>query len=630
MDHSEQLKMLSQICANCQNILGLSSDKKRDQYFQLHTPFEVETASAQGCHLCIMLAGQIREFRKQNSLDSRDALFARITTREIKLLNSNNIAVGDVISLREFEIPYPQIGGIMDRTDSDASFAVASNWLSTCKKSHSSCGGFKSNRCKLPTRLLRISRTEVGYMIRLCVSNIPSDTQYTTLSHCWGSLRILTLQRRYIESFQRDIPIYKLTKTFQDAISVTYRLGFRYIWIDSLCIIQDDPEDWQRESVLMESVYGGSSLNIAASAASDGSTGCFFKRNPYRVEVCRLMRPGFSSNIPSLHYSLESDFYSRNVERSPLSERAWVFQELYLAPRILSFGADQIFWECRELIACESFPRGIPPILLPTASWKRLREHDSDSNNHWTDIVSSYSLRSLTRESDKLIALSGIAKQFAERFNGQYLAGLWKENIVEQLAWFVSTWDVTRPKTYRAPSWSWASVNGRIHFRQEYWETRIDHIRLVDAQVTATKSGPFGEVENAFLQLLSRALVKARVSVDQDLEKGNLQASGFELPSYNVWYDTESFKPSENMYCLPLYENNTSFVVLMIGLLVEVVRDQPGTFRRVGRFRIQDKSAIADFEAKRNLRTACAEDSVYQLPVGVDDLGKQLYILKLI
>jgi hypothetical protein len=194
--------------------------------------------------------------------------------------------------------------------------------------------------------------------MRLCLSQgLPTDTEYLTLSHCWGQNHFTTLTQSF-HSFLCEIPTDLLTKTFKDAIAITRKLGFRYIWIDSLCIFQGDLSGWQAESALMANVYGNSTLNIAAADAPDGDTGCFFERTSFKLKgwkISAYTEKNASGGTfwdcmdRSLYFSLHQD--------SVLAKRGWVFQERVLPPRVLYFGSRQISWECREGSACETFPR---------------------------------------------------------------------------------------------------------------------------------------------------------------------------------------------------------------------------------------------------------------------------------
>lgn len=140
-------------------------------------------------------------------------------------------------------------------------------------------------------------------------------------------------------------------------------LGLSYIWIDSLCIVQDGVEDWRLKSSLMSSVYGNSSLNIAASGAIDGSYGCFFRRSgSWR---CQVKIP--SSQKQSVYECVPFVMYFRSMSEMPLPQRGWAFQERLLPSRTLHFTSTQVFWECYHKVACETFPSQFPTSLAYTS-----------------------------------------------------------------------------------------------------------------------------------------------------------------------------------------------------------------------------------------------------------------------
>ena len=169
---------------------------------------------------------------------------------------------------------------------------------------------------------------------------------YTTLSHCWGQLAIKKLEKDTLKDMVKKIAISELPKTFQDAVVVTRELGIRYLWVDSLCIIQDSAEDWATESSNMRLIYKNCILNIAATAAQDSSIGCFFDRNTNIVRPCRI-----EITETGIYDFLSSNAWFDDVISAPLNQRAWVVQEQLLAPRVLHFGKTQLFWECNETVS---------------------------------------------------------------------------------------------------------------------------------------------------------------------------------------------------------------------------------------------------------------------------------------
>ena len=172
---------------------------------------------------------------------------------------------------------------------------------------------------QIPTRLIAVNESPI-HLVTLGESRaIP---RYATLSHSWGKQEFLTLTKALLDSFMVEIPITELTKTFQDAIFITRRLGFDYLWIDSLCIIQDSVEDWEAESFLMSNVYGGSTLNIAAASAIDGSKGCFPELPPQRRKA--RLESSFAVDDCTIKYDVASTWlYYDGLEGHHLGYRAW-------------------------------------------------------------------------------------------------------------------------------------------------------------------------------------------------------------------------------------------------------------------------------------------------------------------
>jgi hypothetical protein len=241
-----------------------------------------------------------------------------------------------------------------------------------------------------------------------------------------------------------SVPLQDLSPTFRDAILFTRQVGIRYIWIDSLCILQDSPEDWLTESSVMNRVYKHSVCNIAATAASDYSPGLYQRRDPrmvtpYRTEIKR------KRHERSYVYSLGGDTYHHAVSRAGINRRGWVFQERMLSPRTLHFSS-QLFWECRLLHACETYPTGFPrePPSLgndPEPSWSNCKlwtkDIYMDATSSWRSLVQSYCRTQLTQQSDRLAALAGLAREMHSYTNDVYLAGLWKQQLPHALCWML-------------------------------------------------------------------------------------------------------------------------------------------------------------------------------------------------
>jgi hypothetical protein len=361
---------------------------------------------------------------------------------------------------------------------------------------------------------------------------------YVTLSHRWGNNRFTQLRNANLSEFKESMLVSSLPQTFQDVIHFARLLStdIRYIWIDSLCILQDDKVDWEVESVQMHKVYRNSYCNFSATAATDSDPGLYFKRDRYQlleneinlnVEGLRVARDNRSQSLCKMRTENEkkiakidqtpirrcivrdASLWSRIVEDAPVNERAWVLQERLLAPRVLHFCRGQIAWECSELEAAESAPYGVWGLEFDRQQRlrqkHRLRTHVPEKNTDWTGlpdahelwkrVVERYSTTQLTKHKDRLYALAGIAQTLKKRIGGQYVAGMWEIHLASQLLWQVppvvhkdrsihypSKRPDYEPGDVHAPSFSWAAVYtpGGIKCSETYSgsDVRIDIVKF--------------------------------------------------------------------------------------------------------------------------------------------------------
>ena len=290
------------------------------------------------------------------------------------------------------------------------------------------------------------------------------------LSHCWGRSNLPLTNTKNKAQRLRGIALGEMSRSFADAITVARSFGVRYVWIDSLCIVQDDAEDWDAEAAKMHLVYSNSFLTISATGAKDGTFGCLGPRAPR--EYARLPhtdKSGTRGELYAFGLSAEKEAKKANyidMVAEPLSSRGWCFQERVLSRRTLHFASDQMYFECMEGFQSEDGLR--LPSRYFTMHGSRALQHvpglgnSPNSTSHleqWYQILWSYGSRMLTKGSDKLPALGGIAAMFAERLDDQYLAGHWRKSLVEELLWqALKVTDVEEDRT--VPSWSWAAING--------------------------------------------------------------------------------------------------------------------------------------------------------------------------
>ena len=404
-------------------------------------------------------------------------------------------------------------------TNSAQSWYFARTWYDMCLEGHKSCNRKRQEQSNgrqwYPTRLIKISRWSNKLRLVVTEEERPK-APYVTLSHCWGKADFIQLTQSSMDDFLKDIPYRKLPKTFQNAISVARRLGIYYIWIDSLCIIQREASliDWKVEASKMDKVYSHAILNIAATGARDASEGLFFSRRANTMNLREIRLDWSFRNKGSIRFTMmDFDYWKNLIVDEPLIRRAWVVQERLLAPRVLHFGSKQLFWECSERDASEDFPTGLPLVLVRSDQQSlfkffdeivlRLVEssHPSPAHAVWQRALSSYTHASLTKSEDKLIALAGIASELSSNFaDGHYVAGLWKEYLATELLWYVDFDTISsRQRQSRAPTFSWASVDGAVIAGG--WQKGDILIEVQDAFATPEMSNPFGSVSGGSIRL---------------------------------------------------------------------------------------------------------------------------------
>ncbi|KAH8661839.1 heterokaryon incompatibility protein-domain-containing protein, partial [Ilyonectria robusta] len=275
--------------------------------------------------------------------------------------------------------------------------------------------------------------------------------------------------------FKEGIVVDTLPKTLREAVELSREVGFEYLWIDSLCIIQDSEEDWSREASQMSDVYGNSYCNIAATHSQDCHDGLFFPdRNPGLLGPI-FVQSSWDGLEPSRIGLWDPGIFVKAVEKAHLNKRGWVLQERFLSPRTIHFAKDQLFWECYGGITCEVYPEGLMPgynlMSLPKQRLRSRRQSITDSSglgqltsanilSYWSALLKMYSATNLTKEEDTLPAISGIARRIADSDDSQkYVVGLWTNHLPSQLLWALNV-PGKRTASYLGPSWSWVSVSG--------------------------------------------------------------------------------------------------------------------------------------------------------------------------
>jgi hypothetical protein len=391
-------------------------------------------------------------------------------------------------------------------------------WLTTCVANHPLCKLKARNledllageMVPLPTRVIYVGPSD-GYQDPQLLETNGLRGVYLTLSHCWGTGTVSRTTRSNLSSHKTSIPFAGLSKNFRDAILVTRRLGLQYLWIDSLCIVQDCTKDWDIESSRMAQIYSTSTLTISAATSSSADEGFLKARIPPEDCSVRIAHPGQpGAGVDDSFYICkpQSDFQT-DVEHGSLQKRGWTLQERLLSRRNVFFGQDQLHWECQSVRWSEStrlVEQEFTGILAGVSSLRSLSSLQTDDFANifklWYALVELYTKRELTNSDDKLPALSGLAKVISGAILGglgdSYVAGLWRQDLPRGLLWNSYGREPAHQLKVRAPSWSWISHDGRIQSAFEMGHATVD-ITNVTFSIRLAGLDPFGRVSEGKL-----------------------------------------------------------------------------------------------------------------------------------
>lgn len=342
------------------------------------------------------------------------------------------------------------------------------SWMDDCMNKHATCNAV-DQETYTPTRLIEV--TESLPSPRL-VKLEGERVDYVALSHCWGGSMPLRTTTATVDVHSEGISWDHLPTSFRDAVKVTRAIGCRYLWIDCLCIIQDSEEDWLLECALMGKVYTGAVVTIAADQSTSPSDGLFKVSSPptYACSIpVKWPSTGASDNLILEATSRPCNAFSDFGTLGPLSRRGWALQERILSRRVLHVCESSVFFEC----PCSESTDRLPwPMALRTWPFQRDIQRVQDPSlllKQWYGLIENYASRNLSNARDRLPAISGVARNIAERLGWTYIGGLWSHDLVPGLLWRTDQPDSSlsvNPSSHPGPSWSWASGDRRVSYYQ--------------------------------------------------------------------------------------------------------------------------------------------------------------------
>ncbi|KAH8889024.1 HET-domain-containing protein [Thozetella sp. PMI_491] len=457
---------------------------------------------------------------------------------------------------------------------SERVFAAAKSLIDQCmdpKSPHEHCQ--YSRDTVLPARVLDVGKPEnPNQTIKLKICETEIHAPYLALSYCWGKQpkptaqpQPLLLRRDTLDNLVGDIRLGSLQPSIQDAVFVTRQLGFRYLWVDALCIIQDCDADKDEQLSRMSTIYMNAAITIAAASSDKAADGFLSRRS-------RPYLPDYKFNIPMPDGEKGTVYLSADAYQPdhPLDTRGWALQEFMLSSRMLIFSNYELLWQCKEIELRGVTGTGLEYLqTLEALPWTVF---DADGDAYygnlevekvylWKTIIQQYTERNLTDPEDRLRAVQGITTELESLWRDTCVYGLWKKWFVQLLAWYKPDTEREQSRCLkRAPSWSWASLSGVIHYE-----------------------GSFSD-EDAKVKLLTISMVKltCRILKDDEIDSTLLDtiAERPDLVDSSTELGRRGLQDRETEYLLLGTVEREDECENGIGLLVVDV--DKGVYRRIG------------------------------------------------
>lgn len=629
-----------QLCRLCRMLADVV-DSKRSSYehYSSGKIFEevhhYETLDAMcmsaklGCHMCSVL---YQPWQRFDTDPPKSPYSLWISSSGYELAIKTEIGPDQSVFLHQGSCNRnPSLSLTANNTEDSKVLELARQWLRSCIDTHEQCRDSTplskttiptetsgSERRVLPSRLIHIKQGRSSAQSLHLAVDFNDTVQYLTLSHCWGSKEIVKLTTKSLQQFLIDIPVTDLPKTFSEALYVTWFLGFEYLWIDSLCIIQDSKADWLEQSQKMGAIYRNSELTLAAVKAHDSHEGLFATRSGLSIMSCQIL--GGRGGSPPIYASAD--------ERGgqPLMNRGWVFQEECLARRTLEFGPSQLSWGCMKGRVYETESSFEEEWSQKDAIFRMLKDTTPSSptsefastlelydltqpSRHWLHqwwwIVGLYSPRDLTFDTDRFPAICGLASlvQGAKRIS--MIHGMWKYYLLIELLWV--HYDPPQQRlSIDVPSWSWLGVQGRIvhHYLHVWFQPRRDshmHATVSLPRHSQVDSGPVSHTLEITGHML-RATRSSPFERDRKLWRQERYlfrlCDGRSLSEEDVtqlwdgaWYpDTvDDAELDSDMWAIQIIQRQSKedeSELLSTGLMVRLADEDRNVFKRVGLFYI--------------------------------------------
>ncbi|KAK9784243.1 putative Protein kinase domain-containing protein [Seiridium cardinale] len=454
----------SSICEDCKSI------DFRQSSIQLGRHLDIIRMNSAACDMCRFLNECLSKANIKSSEPVR--LFRRDSSLRLSPGARPLVSIYCDPGSNQETLSYAQIGQPhLYEARSLQRFELINEWIRICDEDHPChrSQGVPIPTPRMPTRVLDVGvATEDEVRLHLVNPDEKTNQRYVALSHRWGGVGEEFVQpttTNTIDKFKERINFKQLPKTYQDAIMITRSLHIRYLWIDSLCIIQDNNDDWTLQAQRMGDYYSSAYVTIAASSAVTPLDG-ILSRRPDRDCVT------INTSGETIRLATAIDDFQADVQNSILNTRAWVLQERALSRRTLHFTSTQIYWECGEGVHCETLAQLRNPKSqflgdcdFPNLGLTYFKNERIDFIQY---IHTVYSGLGLTKDTDRSMAIAGLHQRIAQTFKGRFDYGIfwkWHERLFlwrAEVAGSLSRIEYAPKQS--VPSWSWMAYSGVIGY----------------------------------------------------------------------------------------------------------------------------------------------------------------------
>ncbi|OHE92073.1 heterokaryon incompatibility protein [Colletotrichum orchidophilum] len=550
-----------------------------------HSTFtETCSAATSGCLLCHFILAKVKSDNDHNWHKDETLTFhnrssmknTKVSPPWIDVLEGSLPSGKVIITVHPYTTDGDPAASLVYRrplrrdVKSQTSFSAASRLYEECSKGHAQCRYGRDSA--LPTRVIDVGTVQ-SPMLKLFINDVEEEGKYVALSYCWGGEQDGKLVKTTLKQMTEEIRMVDLEQTVKDAVVATRRLGFRYLWVDAFCIIQDCVQDKKKEIGDMALIYKNAAVMIAAGTAvraQDGFLGMdqtYLPKDKFRVPI--------SGALGTIY--LRS---GTHIPRHAIDERGWVLQEFLLSSRILFFSEYELLWQCKEIDLRGVTSEGLEYLQpLDSLPWLAFNDEagsmfgvqEEEQRYLWMTVVEQYSQRLLGEADDRLNALKGITLELESLWRDSNFFGLWKRWFIEQLTWSKKDCDkdgdAEKKKSTRAPSWSWASLNGQIRYTG-LLTTKYAKVRSTN--LLEERTSPHNVV------------LSCRVLTLDDVDQSNFDEDAEWVTDYPDLPDISHEIGDRDPEYLLLGRTSSENAEMLIALMVVEDEISRGVYRRVG------------------------------------------------